>query len=58
MMKKRIKELLKSAEEEAKKNPISPRKFKSTEAGIIILDPDNEFDREWYENDEAYDILK
>lgn len=44
------------AEKEDKKHPIPPREFKSTEDGTIILDPKKEFDREWYENDEAYDL--
>lgn len=25
--------------------------------GVILLDPNNPNDREWYENDEAYDIV-
>lgn len=57
MSKVKIMELLKIAEEEAKKDLIPPRKFKSTEEGTIILDPNNPFDKDWYENDEAYDIL-
>lgn len=56
---KTIQELLKLAEEEAKRNPIPPRKFESGEDGAILLDPNKKFDKEWYENDEAYayDIL-
>lgn len=27
----------------------------NTEDGVITLDPNNPSDREWYENDEAYD---
>jgi len=48
-----IEELQKKLSEEIRKNP--PRKMESTEDGTIILDPNNPQDREWYENDEAYD---
>lgn len=56
-MKDKIQELLKIAEEENKKILISPRKFKSTKDGKIILDPSKSFDKDWFENDRAYDIL-
>jgi hypothetical protein len=55
---KTIEELLKTAKENSEKLGIPPRKFKHTEDGAIILDPSKEFDQEWYENNEAYDILK
>jgi hypothetical protein len=53
----KIEELLKLAEEQKNKLNIPSRKFKRTEEGILLLDPNNTFDKEWYENDEAYDIL-
>jgi hypothetical protein len=54
---KTIEELLKTAKENSKKLGIPPKKFKHTEDGTIILDPNKEFDREWYGNDKDYDIL-
>ncbi|KIO69292.1 hypothetical protein B4065_1465 [Caldibacillus thermoamylovorans] len=33
-----------------------PKKAK-VESGEIILDPDNKYDKEWYENDKDYDVL-
>lgn len=33
-----------------------PKKAK-VENGAIILDPNDKNDREWYENDEDYDVL-
>jgi hypothetical protein len=53
----KIKELLKLAEEQKNKLNLPSRKFKRTEEEILLLDPNNKFDKEWYENDEAYDIL-
>lgn len=57
MSKNKIKELLKIAEKESKKTAISPRKFERTEEGKLILDPNKQFDKDWFENDEAYDVL-
>jgi hypothetical protein len=57
MVEKIIEELLEVAEKEKKKLDIPPKKFKRTEDGTLLLDPNKEFDREWYENDEAYDVL-
>jgi hypothetical protein len=57
MEKKTIDDLLKKAEKERKKLDIKPRKFESDENGSILLDPNKKFDKDWYENDEAYDIL-
>lgn len=54
---KKIEELLKIAEKQCKKSNIQPRKFQRTEDGELLLDPNNKFDKDWYENDEAYDIL-
>lgn len=54
---KSIEDLLKKAEKENKKTGIKPRKFERTEDGKLILDPNNPFDKDWYENDEAYDVL-
>lgn len=55
--KKSIEELLKIAEKENKKTAIKPRKFERTEDGKLLLDRYNNFDKDWYENDTAYDIL-
>ena len=55
-MRDKIQGLLKLAEEEQKKTSITPRKFKSTKGGKIILDPNKPFDNDWYENDRAYDL--
>ncbi|WP_155918571.1 hypothetical protein [Heyndrickxia ginsengihumi] len=57
MENEKIKELLKAAEKESKKTAIPPRTFKRTDDGKLILDPSKQFDKDWYENDEAYDIL-
>jgi hypothetical protein len=46
-----IEELLAEIGKINKKNP--PKKANIKE-GAIILDPNNENDREWYENDEDY----
>lgn len=56
-MEDKIQELLKKAEKEQKKSPIKGRKYESTEDGKIILDPNKEFDKDWYENDEKFDVL-
>ncbi|MGG4037855.1 hypothetical protein [Heyndrickxia ginsengihumi] len=53
----KIWKLLKAAKEESKKIVIPPRKFKRIDDGKLILDPSKKFDKDWYENDEAYDIL-
>ena len=33
------------------------RKLESDESGFLLLNPNNESDREWYENDEDYDVI-
>jgi hypothetical protein len=53
----KIEELLKLAEEQKNELNVPSRRFKRTEEGILLLDPNNKFDKEWYENDEAYDIF-
>lgn len=53
----KIQELLRIAEKENKKSNIPPRKFRHTEDGKLILDPNKEFDRKWYKDDEDYDLL-
>jgi hypothetical protein len=55
-MKDTIQALLKIAEQEQKRTAISSRKFKQIDREII-LDPDKSFDKDWYENDRAYDII-
>lgn len=40
-----------------KKNNFQPEKFKSNETGIILLEQKNENDREWYKNNQGYDVL-
>lgn len=56
-MNRSIQDLLKIAEEEQKKIDIPTRKFSSTEDGKVILNPNKSFDKDWYENDEMYDVL-
>lgn len=51
----KLEELLKIAKENGERLGIPPRKFKRTE-DAIILDPNKEFDREWYEDDEAFNL--
>lgn len=57
MSKVKIRELLKIAEESRKNLAISPKKFERTEDGKLLLDPNKPFDKDWYENDKAYDNL-
>lgn len=57
MSKKTVEELLVELHELDKKSKLKPRKLESKD-GCFLLDPNNPNDREWYENDEAYDILK
>lgn len=52
-----IQKLLRIAEKENKRSNIPPRKFRHTEDGKLLLDPNNKFDKDWYENNEAYDII-
>lgn len=47
-------ELLKIFFELLREDP--PEKAKVSEDGAILLDKNNPIDREWYENDEAYEI--
>lgn len=47
-------ELLKILFDLLRENP--PEKAKVSEDGSILLDKNNPIDREWYENDEAYEI--
>lgn len=55
-MKKSVEELLKEFAELNRKSKNKPRKLKSDGYGNVLLDPNNESDREWYENDEDYDF--
>lgn len=48
-------ELLKIMFEELRKNP--PEKARVDENGVILLDKNNPIDREWYENDEDYNLV-
>lgn len=57
MDKQKIEELLKIAEKENKKTAIAPRKFDHTAEGKLLLNPSDSFDKDWFENDEAYEIL-
>jgi hypothetical protein len=54
---KSIEELLELAKKNDKKLNIKPRQFERTEDGKLLMNPDKKFDKDWYENDEAYDIL-
>jgi hypothetical protein len=49
-----IDELLKCVEKLLSDSPVRRAIEKD---GVILLDPNNPNDQEWYENDEAYDIL-
>lgn len=41
-----------------KQTGFKARKLEVDENGAMLLDPNNPNDVEWYENDEAYDIIK
>jgi hypothetical protein len=56
-MNKKIEELLKIVEKETKKTAIPPRKFDHTKDGKLLLNPSDPFDRDWFNNDKAYDII-
>jgi hypothetical protein len=56
MNNKKIEELLKIAEKEKNKLGIRPRKFEHTEDGKLLLDPKKKFDKEWFEDDDAFDM--
>ena len=51
---RRIEELKRAIAELQKKSGVQPRKFEIGPNGAILLDPNNENDREWFENDEDY----
>jgi hypothetical protein len=53
-LEKTIKELLELAKENNKILNIPPRKSGHSGEGNILLDPDKKFDREWFEDDEAF----
>lgn len=55
--KKKIEELLKTAYSQEKKLDIPRRKIKESKDGRLIINRDNEFEREWYDNDDKYDLL-
>ncbi|MEG0291017.1 MAG: hypothetical protein RR941_06345 [Erysipelotrichaceae bacterium] len=38
------------------KSPFKSRKLAAGEDGALLLDPNNPHDREWYENDEDYNV--
>ena len=57
MNKKKIEEFLKMAKKGNKMLAILPRKFEHTEDGKILLDPNKKFDKDWFENDKAYNNL-
>lgn len=52
-----VDELIKEVSKVHKKTKFKARKVTSDENGTIILNPKNKNDREWYENDEDYDVL-
>lgn len=54
---KSVEELLLEFAELNRKSKRKPRKLKSDGFGNVLLDPNNPDDVEWYENDEAYDII-
>jgi hypothetical protein len=57
MDKKQIERLLEIAQEESQKTSIPPRKFNRTKEDALLLDPSDPFDKDWFENDKAFDIL-
>ncbi|MEH7356806.1 hypothetical protein V7150_25195 [Neobacillus drentensis] len=57
MNKNKIEELLKIAEKGNEMLVILPCKFEHTENGKILLDPHKKFDKDWFENDKAYNDL-
>ncbi len=40
-----------------KQTKFKPEKVKTDVNGTILLDPEKKSDREWYENDEDYDLV-
>lgn len=52
-----IEELMSEVSKVHKKTKFKPQKVKTDENGTILLDPKKKSDREWYENDEDYDVL-
>lgn len=55
-MKKSVEELLREFAELDRKGKNKTRRLHSDGSGAFLLDPNNESDREWYENDEDYDF--
>lgn len=51
-------ELLKKFHELTQASKIKPRTLPVDADGNLLLDRNNPDDREWYENDQAYDILQ
>lgn len=58
MDKKQIEKLLKIAQEESQRTSNASRKFPHARNGELLLNPKDPFDKDWFENDEAYDILQ
>jgi hypothetical protein len=52
-----IDELKKEMSRVHKKTKFNPKKVDSDEDGVILLNPNNPSDKEWYENDEEHDVL-
>lgn len=55
---KTIDELMKQLGEINQRTGFKARILEVDEHGTILLDPNNPKDVEWYENDEAYDIIQ
>ena len=49
-------ELLKEMSKVHKKTNFKPEKFNTDKEGTILLNPNNKNDREWYENNEDYNL--
>ncbi|WP_079707682.1 hypothetical protein [Paraliobacillus ryukyuensis] len=54
--KNRIDDLLKKSEKQHKKLKLKPAKVNVSKDGKIIINPHNQSEKEWYENDEEYDF--
>ncbi|WP_157796294.1 hypothetical protein [Bacillus xiapuensis] len=54
---KTIQELLKELSELNRQDKNQIRKLSANEHGVILLDRNNPSDVEWYENDNAYDLI-
>jgi len=57
-MNKQLDEVMSELAEVNKRTGFKAREIEVDSEGCMILDANNPADREWYDNDEAYDIIK